>query len=143
MTFTRNEVRGTHLVFEKRRFQCFISEILRVVGLLGEKFTFFNSLGTTKISRSLKHNVYINVVLLINFQNNLNYTSTSDIREVIKFYNLGDKTFETDFSYIVVFICLQIFAAFALFMFILGIYGIILQMSCCYPVTISNISSYL
>ena len=32
------------------------------------------------------------------FQNNLNYASTSNIREVIKFYNLGDKTFETDFS---------------------------------------------
>ena len=29
-------------------------------------------------------------------QNNLNYASTSNIREVIKFYNLGDKTFETD-----------------------------------------------
>ena len=30
-------------------------------------------------------------------QNNLNYASTSNIREVIKFYNLGDTTFETDF----------------------------------------------
>ena len=28
----------------------------------------------------------------------MNYTATSNIREVIKFYNLGDKTFETDFS---------------------------------------------
>ena len=33
------------------------------------------------------------------FQNNLNYASTSNIRKVIKFYNLGDKTFETDFSF--------------------------------------------
>ena len=40
---------------------------LRVVGPLGEKFTFLNSLGTTKISRSLKLSVYINVVLLISF----------------------------------------------------------------------------
>ena len=31
VTFTRNEVRGTYLVFQKRRFQGFISEILRVV----------------------------------------------------------------------------------------------------------------
>ena len=30
----------------------------------------------------------------------MNYTSTSNIREVIKFYNLGDKTFETDFNYL-------------------------------------------
>ena len=80
------------------RFQGFISEILRVAGLLGEKFTFFNCLETTKISRSLRFSVYIDVVLLINFQNNFNYASASNIREVIKFYNLGDKTFETDFS---------------------------------------------
>ena len=40
VTFTRNEVRGTYLVFQKRRFQGFISEILRVVGPLAEKFTF-------------------------------------------------------------------------------------------------------
>ena len=66
VTFTRNE-RGTYLVFQKRRFQGFISEILRVVGPLVEKFTFFNSLGTTKISRSLRLSVYINVVLLISF----------------------------------------------------------------------------
>ena len=67
MTFTRNKVKGTHLVFQKRRFQSFISESLRVVGLLGEKFTFFNSFGTTKISRNLRLSVYINVVHLINF----------------------------------------------------------------------------
>ena len=42
--------------------------------------------------------MYINVVLLITFQNNLNYASTSNIREVMKFYNLGNKTFETDFT---------------------------------------------
>ena len=28
----------------------------------------------------------------------MNYASTSNIREVIKFYDLGDKTFETDFK---------------------------------------------
>ena len=67
VTFTRNEVRGTYLVFSKEENQGFISEILRVVGPLGEKFTFLNSLGTTKISRSLRFSVYINVVLLINF----------------------------------------------------------------------------
>ena len=57
VTFTRNEVRGTYLVFQKRRFQGFISEILRVIGPLGEKFTFLNSLGATKISRSLRPSV--------------------------------------------------------------------------------------
>ena len=32
------------------------------------------------------------------FQNNLIYPSTSNVREDMKFYNLGDKSFETDFS---------------------------------------------
>ena len=40
---------------------------LRVVGPLGEKFTFLNSIGATKISKSLRLSVYINVVLLISF----------------------------------------------------------------------------
>ena len=94
VTFTRNEVRGTHLVFSKRRFQGFISEILRVIGSLGEKFTFLNSHGTTKISRSLRLSFYINVVLLINFPEQfLNYSSTSNIEEVMKYYNLGHKNF--------------------------------------------------
>ena len=29
----------------------------------------------------------------------MNYASTANIEEVMKFYNLGHKTFETDFSY--------------------------------------------
>ena len=36
------------------------------------------------------------------FQNTLNYVSIANIEEVMKFYNLGDKTFETDFSYLIV-----------------------------------------
>ena len=49
VTFTRNKIRGAHLVsFRKRRFQGFISEMLRVVGLLGEKFTFSTPLGQPK-----------------------------------------------------------------------------------------------
>ena len=32
------------------------------------------------------------------FHNTLNYASTANIEEVMKFYNLGDKTFETDFN---------------------------------------------
>ena len=69
-----------------------------MVGLLGEKFTFFNSFGTTKIFKSLRLSVYINVFLLINFPEQFEY-SASNIREVIKFHNLGDKTFETDFNF--------------------------------------------
>ena len=32
------------------------------------------------------------------FHNTLNYASTANIEEVMKFYNLDDKAFETDFS---------------------------------------------
>ena len=53
--------------FQTWRLQVFIFEILIVVGLLGEKFTFLNSLGASKLSRSLRIFVYINVVLVINF----------------------------------------------------------------------------
>ena len=84
------------MFFQKRKFKDFISEILKVVGLFGENFTFFNSLGTTKFSRSLRLSVYINVVLLINFPEQFELCFYLNIREVINFYNLGDNTFETD-----------------------------------------------
>ena len=60
VTFTRNEVLS---FFKRRDFKVFISELLRVVGPLGEKFIFSNSLGTTKISNILRLSVYINVIL--------------------------------------------------------------------------------
>ena len=104
LAFTRNEVSGTHLVFEKRRFQGFTSEILGLVKSLRRKVHFvFNSLGTTEISRACKHSFYIisscpSLCSTCPIQNNLNHASTSNIREVMKFSNLGDRSFETDFS---------------------------------------------
>ena len=98
MTFTRNEVRGTHLVFQKRRFQGFIFEILRVVGPLREKFTFLTPLGQPQFPEVSDFLFILMLSFSQTFQNNLNYASASNIGEVIKFYNLGDKTFETDFS---------------------------------------------
>ena len=38
----------------------------------------------------------------------MNYASTSNIQEVIKFYNLGEKTFETEFNAVRKFINLLI-----------------------------------
>ena len=102
MAFTQNEVRGTHLIFFKRGdFKVSCLKFCEWSCLLGEKFIFFKSLGTTKISRSFRLSVYIIIALLINFQEQFeSYASASNIREVIKFYNLGDKTFETDFSFL-------------------------------------------
>ena len=44
VTFTQHEVRRTHLVFQKKKFQGFISEILRVTSLLGEKLNYASTL---------------------------------------------------------------------------------------------------
>ena len=69
-----------------------------MVSLLGERLIFY-SLGTTKISRSFQHSACINFVILINFPEQLNYASASNIWGIIKFYNLGNKSFETDFNF--------------------------------------------
>ena len=69
-----------------------------MAGLLGEKFTFLTLLGQPKYPGVSDFLFILILSFLLTFQNNLNYASTSNIREVIKFYNLGDKTFKTDFS---------------------------------------------
>ena len=79
-------------------FQSFTYEILIVSSLLRQKLIFY-CLKTTKISRSFKQSAYINFVLLINFPEQFELYFTSNVREVIKFYNLGNKSFETDFSF--------------------------------------------
>ena len=48
VAFTQKEVGGSYLVFQKRRFQGFISGILRAINLLGEKGFFFQSLEITE-----------------------------------------------------------------------------------------------
>ena len=67
--------------FLKRRFQDFTSEILTIITLLEGQFNFLC--------------IFMSFVSFT-FQNNVNYASTLNIREVMKFYNLG---FETDFNY--------------------------------------------
>ena len=57
---------GHTCFFQKRRFQAFISEILRVVDLWEKSSFSFKSHGTIKMYRTLRLSVYI-VVLLINF----------------------------------------------------------------------------
>ena len=52
--------------------------------LLGETFNFL-CIFTSSVS--------------LTSQNNVNYASTLNIREVMKFYNLGNKSFETGFYY--------------------------------------------
>ena len=67
VTFTRSEVRGTYLVFSKEKISRFDILNFESGRSLGRKVHFLNSLGTTKISRSLRLSVYVNVVRLISF----------------------------------------------------------------------------
>ena len=73
-----------------------------MVGLLGEKFTFFQlswdnqNFQESQISCSYQCCPSDRLV-----RNNLNYASTSNIQEVMKFYNPGHKTFQTDFSWMI------------------------------------------
>ena len=75
------------------------------VGPLGKNLHFFVSLGIAEILRFSELSVYTEIYytefipISKPFHNTLNYASTANIEEVTKFYNLGYKTFETDFSY--------------------------------------------
>ena len=68
------------------------------VGPFEKTLIFFVSLGIAEILGFSELFVYTEVVLLKPFHNTLNYASTANIDEVMKFYSLGDKTFETDFN---------------------------------------------
>ena len=62
------------------------------------KTSLFVSLGIAEILGFSELSIYSKVVLLKPFCNTLNYASTANIEEVMKFYNLGEKIFETDFN---------------------------------------------
>ena len=67
---------------------------------MGKKLNFFYSLGMAEILGLSELSVYIEAVPLKTFPQHLilNYASTENIEEDMKFYNLSDKTFETDFN---------------------------------------------
>ena len=70
------------------------------VGPLGKKnLNFFVSIGITGIHDFLNIQFILKLPNSKPFHNTLNCASTANIEEVMKFYNLGDKTFETDFHY--------------------------------------------
>ena len=70
-----------------------------MISLLGEKFTFFNSLGTNEISRIFRLSFCIHVFLLINFSEQFElYFYLKYSKAMTTFHNLDDQRFETDFS---------------------------------------------
>ena len=75
-------------------------DVGRTLGPFGDKWgKNFVSLGIAEISVILK----LLLILILPFTkpswNNLNYASTKNIREVMKFYNLGNKSFKAGFSF--------------------------------------------
>ena len=73
---------------------CFRYKTLGHAGPLGKNLNFLSPLESLEFQVFSELSVYTEVVLL---HNTLNYISTANIEEVMKFYNLDDKTFETDF----------------------------------------------
>ena len=59
---------------------------------------FFVFLGIAEIARISELLFIIKLSCSKPFHNTSNYVSTANIEEVMKFYNQGDKTLETDFS---------------------------------------------
>ena len=86
--------------------QSLVNELYKVlghVGPLGKNLNFLSPLG------SLKFYVFLSFLFILKLSYSkpirkiLNYASTANIEELTKFYNLCDKTFETDFSCCAVF----------------------------------------
>ena len=68
------------------------------VGPLGKSFNFLSPLGLLNFWDFLSFLFILKLSYSKPFYNTLNYASTANIEEGLMFYNLGDKTFETDFS---------------------------------------------
>ena len=69
------------------------------VGPLGKTLIFLSPLGSLTSYDFLSFLFILKLSYSKPFHNTLNYASTANIKEVMKFYNLGgNKSFETDFS---------------------------------------------
>ena len=69
------------------------------VGPSGKSFNFLSPLGSQiEIHNFRSFQFILKLSYSKPIHDNLNYASTANIEEVMKFYNLADKTFETDFS---------------------------------------------
>ena len=69
------------------------------VGPLGKTLSFLSPLGSLKFYHFPSFLFILKLFYSKRFYNTLNYASTANIEEVMKFYNLGDKTFKTDFNF--------------------------------------------
>ena len=77
----------------------FYYKILGHIGPLGKNLTFCLHLGSLKFYDFLSFLFRPTLSYSKPFSNSLNYASTANIEEVMKFYNLGNRSFETDFRF--------------------------------------------
>ena len=68
------------------------------MGPLGKDLNFLSPFGSLKFYDFLRFLFVLKLSYSKPFHNTLNYASTANIEEVMKSYNLGDKSFETDFG---------------------------------------------
>ena len=68
------------------------------VGQLGKTLIILSPLGSLKFLDFLSFLFILKLSFSKPFHDTLNYASTANIEEVMKFYNLSDKAFETDFK---------------------------------------------
>ena len=68
------------------------------VGNFGKILNFFVSIGIAEFHDFLSFQFILKLSYSQPFHNTLNYASNTNIEEVMKFYDLSDKKFETDFS---------------------------------------------
>ena len=97
------DFRGPILSFELIYFRnsfyySFRYKILDHVGPLGKNLDCFVFLVIAEIYDFPSFQFILKLSYSKPFHNTLNYASTANIEEVMKFYNLSDKTFETDFN---------------------------------------------
>ena len=93
------------LIYFRNSFCCRIKnswsfkyKILGHVSPVGENLTFLFPLELLKFYDFLSHLFILKLSFSKPFYSTWSYASTANIQEVMKFYNQGDKTFETDFS---------------------------------------------
>ena len=72
-------------------------KILSLVGPLGTNLTFLSPLGLLRFQGFPSFLFILKLSYSKPFYTNLNYVSTSNVQEVIKFYSLSNKTFEAGF----------------------------------------------
>ena len=75
-----------------------------ILGPLGTNLVFLSPLGLLRFQDFISFLSVLQLSYSKPFYSTLNYASTANIQEVMKFHNLGNKSFETD-KYVCIYPC--------------------------------------